>query len=63
MLTTRYFSRAFNLSLSPFKNTKLPTETVAEGRLVLPRALDFALGVYGTFCIRILVWILDPANL
>ena len=49
-LTTRYFSRAFSLSLSPFKKTKSPTEIAAEGTLVRPCALDFALGVW--FCWR-----------
>ena len=34
-----------NLSLSPFKKTKSPKQTTAEGRSVPPRALDFALGV------------------
>ena len=42
MPTTRYFSRAFNLSLSRFTKTKSLTETTAEGRLVQPRALDCA---------------------
>ena len=50
-----YFSRAFNLSLSPFKKTKSPTETAAESRLVRPRALDFVLNVW--FCWREYFWL------
>ena len=45
-----YFLQAFSLSRSPFKKTKSPTETGAEGWLVRPRALDFALDV--SFCWR-----------
>jgi len=41
----KVFLTNFNLSLLPCKETKLPTETVAEGMAVWLQALDFFLGV------------------